>query len=1296
MNYYTQVLSAKIGVSQAPHLVKGDALGDKASDAVGKVWRKIAHLLRRKKPPPNFYHRLESLLWEVLHTAHDTLGDGLEEISSSASALTQQLLFAALPPGHRNLLVATKAASPALSEAKATPAEEKEIKSLLFKPQSLAKAKAIVKAPTAGVSWQARLAQQTKLGQPKQLASIITQWRNSGKTPKEMEKAMLPFVQGVRTTARRVARTEAQRVASMTRMETYEELGDLAVGYQIHATMDSHTRPHHAARSGQIYYKKPQSGQLGLDKMPHPPHEPDGSVAFNCRCYITPVMDIQPHIENNPAAKKVFADADKQLIPDPSVYRDWFANATATERAKAVGASRLRAIQSIIGVNSKADWSHMLDPVTGKLLTVQQIKNESEAQRNNRLGKVMDVLSKRKLLARQVAQFGYVSPPVEQAVMGIIPPSPTPPLLSAPAPIQIPAAPIQIPVTPIQIPVAPIPSTSAPPTLTMGQYMAVPAPKQIKVLSSFKIKDEPWQQISVAVMGMPSMIQMYHLKDASGQWNFDGLIPVYMDMSLGAIQPIHAEIEAAYNIYKSSSVSFAQSVHLAIPPTSEPYNVSNPGAFPGKAVIQTSGGLVAVDPSEVPSNAKLMLTQDITTGVLVPKLPTDKIPSGHIPFYVVTDLPIHLPLSATGAASSIDPNTGLWSPPSTAPPTSTAPLSSYAGNKFWTAPPGTNPVVGTQWTSPKHAQGPTTVSTLPPSFDVASWNQPYHPIAVNTQKAAIGIQPGADGQRIPYSPPLDLSRAMATILDARASVLTPPKGPLLRVKALGGTTGADLMRDGSGTLFVRKLGASGGHIQSEIAADRLYAACGVPVPKVLSVDEKGATIKLSEFIEGKSYADFMDSPDTPPEEKAKVKKQLQSQFAVDALLGNWDVTGMNRDNILIGKDGVAYRIDNGGAMGFRAQGTAKTSAQWNPYPTELWSMAQPERIGSGDARGEAAKLFHDLPWEETIKQIENLVASRVAILAAAPESDREMLGKRLDNFTDIAATHHVLTKDSMTVEHTKEILRHQQELRAAGMTEDLPLQIGDMSGTSNSSFDVYNTNLRGTNSLSERFEKYIKNDPELAYSWLKHYGEEQARSSDSNIATAMALIMLKVRPVDETTIYTGKYKDTGPAFASGSSKRNLKISSGAKAAGCTTKMAIRTTAAMQAWQMEIMRNVDMPNNNRAEGKVRMLRTESRTAIKATPQATEWDKPIDITGNHKPSMIASYSLFAPYEVYNPHLIAVEVPHHRIITSYLVGVGSKNHGMFANDVENEFIVMADSVPAFSYGRALPLTGKSTWMG
>jgi hypothetical protein len=52
--------------------------------------------------------------------------------------------------------------------------------------------------------------------------------------------------------------------------------------------------------------------------------------------------------------------------------------------------------------------------------------------------------------------------------------------------------------------------------------------------------------------------------------------------------------------------------------------------------------------------------------------------------------------------------------------------------------------------------------------------------------------------------------------------------------------------------------------------------------------------------------------------------QVRRNFAVDAWLGNRDVFGMTYDNILTDENGVPWRIDNGGALLYRAMGEKKT------------------------------------------------------------------------------------------------------------------------------------------------------------------------------------------------------------------------------------------------------------------------------------------------------------------------------------------------------------------------------------
>lgn len=415
MNYFTSVLAARIGGSQAKALARADEIGVKADRKIAKVWDRINRLITAKTMPPDFYWKIQTLLYEILNSAISEVGNGLLKQSEDVNREVTSEIFRTLPVGHRNALLSSASKGlPAnfFTEARKKPTEKqiKQMRDMIFPPQTRAEAEAIVMRPVAGVSWQARLTQQTRLASPQQLASLITTWRASGKSPNELQSAMMPYLSGVRTSARRVARTESQRVAMQSRLDAYEQLGDLVIGYQIHATMDSHTRPHHAARNGQVYYKNPKPGQLGLDKMPKPPQEEDGTVAHNCRCWLTPVVDVQPQIENDPDAKKEFYDQKKNVVPDPASYKDWFDSATDLERREAVGSSRMKAAIERLQPGESLTWTHMLDPKTGNLLTRQQLKRESLKARAARLARANALIQKRRLLAEKIAKFGYLRP----------------------------------------------------------------------------------------------------------------------------------------------------------------------------------------------------------------------------------------------------------------------------------------------------------------------------------------------------------------------------------------------------------------------------------------------------------------------------------------------------------------------------------------------------------------------------------------------------------------------------------------------------------------------------------------------------------------------------------------------------------------------------------------------------------------------------------------------------------------------------------------------------------------------
>lgn len=164
--------------------------------------------------------------------------------------------------------------------------DEPNLLDFLFPPPSQERTHQIVYA----TGWHQRLTSSTKLASPEVLAEKIATGVLLGKSHQQIMKDVLPAVEGVRTTARRIARTEGMRVMAAVQMDAHEALGDLVIGYRINATLDGNTRPEHRARDGTIYYAEPGPGQLGYDVMPHPPQEADGTMAWNCRCWLSPVL----------------------------------------------------------------------------------------------------------------------------------------------------------------------------------------------------------------------------------------------------------------------------------------------------------------------------------------------------------------------------------------------------------------------------------------------------------------------------------------------------------------------------------------------------------------------------------------------------------------------------------------------------------------------------------------------------------------------------------------------------------------------------------------------------------------------------------------------------------------------------------------------------------------------------------------------------------------------------------------------------------------------------------------------
>jgi hypothetical protein len=225
----------------------------------------------------------------------------------------------------------------------------------------------------------------------------------------------------------------------------------------------------------------------------------------------------------------------------------------------------------------------------------------------------------------------------------------------------------------------------------------------------------------------------------------------------------------------------------------------------------------------------------------------------------------------------------------------------------------------------------------------------------------------------------------------------PELKDLVYEKGLGGSTGAKLYRHPeTGKRYVVKAGASPDHIREESIADNLYDSVGVRVPRHKLFETPDGPVKIAEFIEGDSLKKFIAKSNS--RQIMLVRRDARRNFVYDALFGNWDVAGLDLDNIIVStKHGATpklFRIDNGGSFRFRAQGTRKTAAEWSEVVNELDSLRGLHPTIKPNAG--ASFLYEGVSDKKMLEGIQRVLKKRKQILAATPEELRPIIAKRLD------------------------------------------------------------------------------------------------------------------------------------------------------------------------------------------------------------------------------------------------------------------------------------------------------------
>lgn len=141
-----------------------------------------------------------------------------------------------------------------------------------------------------------------------------------------------------------------------------------------------------------------------------------------------------------------------------------------------------------------------------------------------------------------------------------------------------------------------------------------------------------------------------------------------------------------------------------------------------------------------------------------------------------------------------------------------------------------------------------------------------------------------------------------------------------RPKGKGSVPGV-FMQDEAGQEWLVKFTVSDDISRNEVLTAKLYEAAGVDVPdlRLVRLDKRagarnGGLGVASRVIDG--------IEEVGPKELARLEGTFDN-FTVDAWLADWDVVGLDYDNIVKGPTGKALRIDVGAGLRYRAQGGAK-------------------------------------------------------------------------------------------------------------------------------------------------------------------------------------------------------------------------------------------------------------------------------------------------------------------------------------------------------------------------------------
>lgn len=175
---------------------------------------------------------------------------------------------------------------------------------------------------------------------------------------------------------------------------------------------------------------------------------------------------------------------------------------------------------------------------------------------------------------------------------------------------------------------------------------------------------------------------------------------------------------------------------------------------------------------------------------------------------------------------------------------------------------------------------------------------------------------------------------------------------------MGGSTGARGYDLPMGQ-FVGKRGDSPQHIQNEYDMNRFLNELGVPVPQAQMEDG----LMLTQMEEGQRLGFNPSAGDI---------RQLQRDFVPHATIANWDMLGLDRDNVIRRPNGTLSYVDVGGAGPFRAQGAPKGAA-FGAKVGELDTLRNKNHELAGMSEADIGRSYDAYGGEDAMTQALNVL-----------------------------------------------------------------------------------------------------------------------------------------------------------------------------------------------------------------------------------------------------------------------------------------------------------------------------------